>query len=113
MNICVYGKYRVKCVNRYDYITEYDYDCGGSPLFAKGTERFTKTESGSDVIERIKRELNNPQILSADFTDNKIHFQFFDPYNGTGQDIIYTLTEVHNGNGKRNKNTRKVNKNNP
>ena len=110
MNICIYGKYRVKCINHYDYLTGNDWN---ELQYAKGTERFTKTEPGHDVIERIKRELNSPYILSVDFTNDKIHFDLFNPSNGTGQDIVYTITEVNNVNGKRTKNSRKVNKNNP
>ena len=89
-NINIFGIYKVIKQGEYSYIDEY------GDIVKEKHNHIDKVDGGI-LIDFIKDILGDPYLIEIHFIDNIINYSTFNPDNGTGEDMILTITEVHNG----------------
>ena len=89
-NVNIYGKYSIIIEGEHSYIDEYGD-------IAKEKYNHINKVDGGVLIYFIKDIVGDPHLIEIHFIDNIISYSTFNPDNGTGEDMILTITEVHNG----------------
>ena len=88
MGLNIYTSYEITVKNDYCYINE-------EGDHTDETETFTKEMCGGKLVEFIVSLLNDSFFSSLDIHNNQIRASIFDPMNGTGQDILIVIKELH------------------
>lgn len=87
--ICSYCDYEVKIEIKGTAYCGCDFEGDGKYENYSDTE--TKTINGGELLEQFAKQLNECDLMQFRHTGNKFYFQFFDPNNGSGSDITYTI----------------------
>lgn len=90
VNINVFGKYDVLRQGEYSYIDEYGD-------IAKAKYKHLDRVNADMLIKFIKDIMDDPYLIEVHFIDNKIYYSTFNCFDGTGEDMTLTITEIHNG----------------
>ena len=86
MNICAFGKYKVSYTNKYDYVSEYDWDMQEN-VYSHDKSTWKRTMQGGELIDFIAKLLKEKDVIDFSDKDNSIFISTFDSWNGTGEDI--------------------------
>lgn len=91
MDICVFGKYKVKFTNKYSYISDY-YD--REPVYSMDTEHFTKVMDGYDLLQLVTNLLQDHETIDISSTKSTITITQFNVHNGTDNNIVIKYSPV-------------------
>lgn len=95
IDICVFGKYKVKLHNKYSYISDYDYEMK-DPIFSEHVEEWEKVMDGGELMHLVANlMLENDAITFECKTSSIEHgkpvgeivIEKFEPQDGTGGTI--------------------------
>lgn len=90
MSIDIYGDYVVEICNDYTYISQedslpddwaYRSDCVSSII----------TINGGKLLDMLKKNFSENWLQEVIWKDNSIIFEYFNPMNGTGSTVKYTI----------------------
>lgn len=95
MNINVFGKYKVTFTNKFDYISEYDYD-RESYVYAKDKTTWKRKMQGGELMDMVAKLMLDHDAISIDSSENKIVVETFRPDNGTGGTLIIKYGAIEN-----------------
>lgn len=90
MEICVFGKYRIKCTGKYSYNTpsyEYPNDWHTEKV------KWQKTVEGGLLMELVGNILNDKDIIAISFEDNIITTEHYKP-DGSCADYKYVIERI-------------------
>lgn len=87
MNICAFGKYKITIKGSYSYQNE-----DGDFITKDVNQEFC--EDGCLLINRIKKELADTELIDFGVKGNKFYFEYFNPLSGEGSDYEWTIEEI-------------------
>ena len=91
MNICVFNKYKVHLINKYDYITDREF---GETSYTTEEEEWTKEMDGGTLIDIVAKMLLDTEVINITSLDKFIHISYFNPMNGTSAEIDIEYEEI-------------------
>ena len=91
MNINSFATYKVKLCNQYSYIYNEEF---GEYSYAEEKEEWEKTMEGGEFMELIGKFLLDEETISIEEEDSKLAITTFDPWNGTGANIVVEYQEL-------------------
>ena len=94
IDICVFGKYKVKLHNNYSYVSDYDYEMK-SPIFSEDVEEWEKVMDGGELMQLIAKLMLEYDTTSiSSFKEGKIVIEKFEPQDGTGGTITINYRAI-------------------
>ena len=91
MNICVFGRYKVHFVNKYDYIADYEF---GEPSYDTQSEEWTEEMDGGKLIDLLAKVMRHSDMVDVSSSDKNFHTSLFNPMNSCGSEIQIEYEEV-------------------
>ena len=95
MNICVFGKYKVSYTNKYDYVSDYDWEMKQNE-YSSDKCTWRRTMQGGEFIDFIAHHLTDMDTIEIRDEKDVIYITKFNPNDGTGSDIRIKYTDVTN-----------------
>lgn len=92
MNINVFGKYKVKRVHKYSYISD---RIGKEYYFNEDKSEQEKVISGGELMEWIADDMKDWLTINVNFSDNEIFMEHFNPNTGESGDILYAIEPIY------------------
>ena len=87
MNICIYGYYKIDIHSRQSVRVAFDD-------FEQWKEDCTIKRNGTELIELIKKCLEDNWFQAITFNDDEIIISYFNPMTGEGSDYYYKITPI-------------------
>lgn len=93
MNINIYEDYVVGIWNTYTYVSDED-SLPDDWAYRSDGGSSTITINGGELLDMLKKKFSEDWLQEVVWKENSIRFEYFNPMNGEGSTVKYTIEDV-------------------